>query len=250
MAGLLILPGAAFAQTPKKPVKPAAPAAPTPAPAAPAAPAEGTPPAAAAGQQPQGPVKVDLVAVQPSWTKVCGKDESGREVCFTTRDFGIKQDQPFISLQVFDTKTDDRLIRVAIPTGMLLRPGFRLSVDRGPALPGEYDICYQNACFGQVKIKAAFVDSMKKATTLLILVKNARNEEVDFNLPLAAFGEAYDGPAIDPKVLEEQQKKLQEELQKRAEEERKRLEASQPAATGGAALPTPPASAPAPAAPK
>jgi hypothetical protein len=91
---------------------------------------------------------------------------------------------------------------------------------------------------------------MKKATTLLILVKNARNEEVDFNLPLAAFGEAYDGPAIDPKVLEEQQKKLQEELQKRAEEERKRLEASQPAATGGAALPTPPASAPAPAAPK
>jgi len=249
MAALLILPGAAFAQTKKPAAAPAHPATPA-APAAPAAPPEGAP-AAAGQQQPQGPVKVDLVAVQLSWTKVCGKDETGKDVCFTTRDFGVKQDQPFISLQVFDTKTDDRLIRVAIPTGMSLRPGFRLLVDKGAAMEGAYDICYQNACFGQVKIKAAFVDSMKKATTLTILVKNARNEEVDFNLPLAAFGEAYDGPAIDPKVLEEQQKKLQEELQKRAEEERKRLEAAQPSAAGGAALPTPsaaPAAASTPAA--
>jgi hypothetical protein len=58
---------------------------------------------------------------------------------------------------------------------------------------------------------------------------------------VAGFGRAFDGPAIDPKVLEEQQKKLQEELQKRAEEERKRLEA----AKSGQA----PAPAPAPAAP-
>ncbi len=36
------------------------------------------------------------------------------------------------------------------------------------------------------------------------------------------------GRPIDPKVLEEQQKKLQEELQKRAEDERKRLEAAKP----------------------
>jgi hypothetical protein len=48
---------------------------------------------------------------------------------------------------------------------------------------------------------------------------------VTFYLPLTNFGKAFDGPAIDPKVLEEQQKKLQEELQKKAEEERKKLEA-------------------------
>ena len=56
------------------------------------------------------------------------------------------------------------------------------------------------------------------------MVKNQANAEVVFNLPLAGFGKAFDGPAIDPKVLEEQQKKLQAELQKRAEEERKKLE--------------------------
>jgi hypothetical protein len=48
------------------------------------------------------------------------------------------------------------------------------------------------------------------------------------------FGKAFDGPAIDPKVLEEQQKKLQEELEKRSEELRKRLESNAaPAGTPG-----------------
>ena len=53
-------------------------------------------------------------------------------------------------------------------------------------------------------------------------------------VPLAGFGKAYDGPAIDPKVLEEQQKKLQEELEKRSDELRKRLEQSGTAAAPGA----------------
>ena len=66
---------------------------------------------------------------------------------------------------------------------------------------------------------------MKKAEKMTVIVKNQVNAEVTFYLPLADFGKAFDGPAVDPKVLEEQQKKLQEELQKKAEEERKKLEA-------------------------
>ena len=55
-------------------------------------------------------------------------------------------------------------------------------------------------------------------------MKNQANNEVVFAVPLDGFGKAFDGAAIDPKVLEEQQRALQAELQKRAEEERKRLE--------------------------
>jgi hypothetical protein len=54
-------------------------------------------------------------------------------------------------------------------------------------------------------------------------------------LPLNDFAKAYDGPATDPKVFEEQQRKLQEELQKKAEEARKKLEAQQPQAAAPAA---------------
>ena len=64
-----------------------------------------------------------------------------------------------------------------------------------------------------------------------------------FAVPLAGFGKAFDGPAMDPKVLEEQQKKLQAELEKRSEDMRKKLEQQ-----GGAAGAAPAAGAAAPAA--
>ncbi|HEY8137116.1 MAG TPA: invasion associated locus B family protein, partial [Methylocystis sp.] len=56
-------------------------------------PAAGAAPQQQQQQQPQGPVKADLVPVQPEWTKVCGGDpQSQKEVCYTTRDFGLQAD--------------------------------------------------------------------------------------------------------------------------------------------------------------
>jgi invasion protein IalB len=260
---LLFVSGQTFAQQdndaapePAKPAarqhaKPAAkPAAPKPQAQAPAPTPAPTPEQAQAqpaqGGQPQGPMKVDLIASQPDWTKVCGKDQTAnKEICYTTRDFGTQADQPpVLALAVYDVKGDDtKIIRMLVPVGLMLRPGFRFSIDKGPQMEGAYEICFPNGCFGEAKVKAAIIDGMKKATALSVTVKNQVNAEVNFNIPLANFGKAYDGPPIDPKVLEEQQKKLQEELQKRADEERKKLESSQ-ASTGGA----PPATAtPAPA---
>lgn len=239
----LFLPGAAFAQTTPAPAKkPAAPAAHPAAPAAPAAPAPAPADAApqAGGQAPPGPVKVDLLPTQSNWTKVCGKDQaSGKEICYTTRDFGVQADQqPILALAVYDIKNDDtRIVRLLLPVGLMLRPGFRFAVDKGQPLEGAFEICFPNGCFAESKVKTPTIDAVKKGTTLSVSVKNQAGNEVDFNIPLANFAEAFDGPPIDPKVLEEQQKKLQEELQKRAEEERKRLEAAQPA--GGAAAPKP-----------
>jgi len=267
LTGSLIFAGAqAFAQQdnepaaePAKPAarhpapKPAAkPAAPKPAQAQAPAPTPAPTPEQAQAQpaqgQPQGPMKVDLIASQPDWTKVCGRDQSAnKEICYTTRDFGTQADQPpVLALAVYDIKGDDtKIIRMLVPVGLMLRPGFRFSIDKGPLMEGGYEICFPNGCFGEAKVKASVIDGMKKATALSVTVKNQVNAEVNFNIPLANFGKAYDGPAIDPKVLEEQQKKLQEELQKRADEERKKLEASGgTAAAGGAAAP---ATTPAPA---
>jgi invasion protein IalB len=231
--------GAAVAETKKPaPAKPAA----APAPAAPAA----DPAPAAQGQQPgqppAGPVKVDLIAVQSSWTKVCGHDgAANKDICYTTRDFGLKEDQaPILAVAVYDVKGEDtRVVRLLLPVGLMLKPGIRFSVDKGQPLEGSFEICFPNGCFAETKIKSPTIDALKKGTTLVVSVKNQVNNEVDFNIPLASFGDSFDGPPIDPKVLEEQQKKLQAELQKRAEEERKRLEAAQPQGAGGAAAPAP-----------
>ncbi len=193
----------------------------------------------AAGAQPQGPITATLQAVQPDWTKVCGSDPSTKkEICYTTRDFGAAAKegdapQPLLALAIYDPKSDDtKIIRLLLPPGLMLKPGFRFAVDKGAMEAGAFEICFPNGCFAEAKVKKALVDTMKKAEKMTVIVKNQANAEVTFYLPLTNFGKAFDGPAIDPKVLEEQQKKLQEELQKRAEEERKKLEAKSAAPEG------------------
>lgn len=222
----------AAAQAPKPaqpaPAKPAQPAPAAPAPAAPAA----------------TTTQVPLQPSQADWTKVCGKDQStGKEICYTTRDFGQAPDQPpVLALAVYDVKGDDnKIVRFLMPPALLLRPGIRVSIDKGAAIEGTFEICLPNGCFAEAKVRTATVDQIKKGTSLNVAVKNQFGAEIAFVLPLAGFGKAFDGAPIDPAVLEAQQKQLQEELQKRAEEERKRLE-GQNAAPG--------APAPAPAAPK
>ncbi|MEH3144327.1 MAG: invasion associated locus B family protein [Methylobacterium frigidaeris] len=212
-----------------QPKKPAAPAPAAPAPAAPAQ----------QGQQQTGPMVVQVKSEpsQADWTKVCGKDQgSGAEVCYTTRDFVSDQGQAVLAVAVYDMKGPQsaRVVRFLLPLGLLLQPGVRFAVDGGQPTPGRYAVCFPNGCFAEVAgVKDDVVNAMKKGTTLNVSVQNQVQREVTFAVPLGGFGKAFDGPPIDPKVLEEQQKKLQEELQKRSEEMRKQLE-SQNAGKGGA----------------
>jgi invasion protein IalB len=190
----------------------------------------------------QGPTRVELKPAQGEWTKVCGKDQTAnKEVCYTTRDFGTAPDQPpVLALAVYDVKGDDtKIVRLLLPIGLLLRPGFRFAVDKGATLEGGYEICFPNGCFAESKVKQNTIDSIKKGTTLNVSVKNQVAAEVIFSIPLSGFAKAFDGPAIDPAVLQARQEELQQALQKQAEEQRKALEAA-----GGAAP------APAPAAPR
>ncbi|HXY59261.1 MAG TPA: invasion associated locus B family protein [Methylocystis sp.] len=202
-------------------------------------------PAPAAGQgQPQGPISVDLVGVEQDWVKVCGQADPQTTACYTVRDFGPKADQPIMAFQVFDQKgATDKLVRVLLPLGLQLKPGFRISVDSSPFESGGYEVCFQAGCFAEAKLKSSLVDSMKKGQQVTLVVKNAGGAEVTLKVPLAGFGKAYDGPATDPKVLEEQQKKLQAELEKKAAEMRKQQLPQQAAPTAPAPAPASPAPA-------
>jgi invasion protein IalB len=228
----------ALAQTapaqPRAQQRPAAPA-----PAAPAQPAQQAP----QGAQPQGPTVVQVKAEpsQPDWTKVCGKDQANAaEICYTTRDFVSDQGQPVLAVAVYDVKGPQaqKIVRFLMPLGLLLQPGIRFAVDQGQPTPGRYAICFPNGCFAESPVKDDFINAVKKGTTINVSVQNQAGREVTFAVPAAGFAKAFDGAPIDPKVLEEQQKKLQEELQKRSDELRKRLEsnaAGTPPAPGAAA---------------
>ncbi len=190
-------------------------------------------------------MKLDLTPMQAPWTKICGKDQtSGKEVCYTTRDFGQAADQPpTLAIAVYQmTNEDRRIARFLLPVGLLLRPGFRLVIDKGEPIDGKFAICFPNGCFAEADLNAKTIGDLKKAQIASVIVRNQANIEVTFNLPMKDFGAAFDGPAVDPKVLEQQNQELQKQLQLRAEEQRKKLEQQQ---SSGA----PPAVAPAPTAP-
>jgi len=207
--------------------------------------AQGAPPPAPGAVQapPQGPVKVDLQPLRPDWLKVCGKVSETKEVCFTTRDYSDSPDHPPIAVAVYEIKGEDSVIRFLLPPGFLLLPGIRLSVDKGAVQDGKFTICMPNGCFAEGRVKTALVDSMKKGTLLNVLVRSSINSEVTFTLPLSGFGKAFDGPPVDPKVLEQerqaQQADLQKQLEERAKQQRQSLEqnGAAPAAPAPAAKP-------------
>ena len=238
-AGLVLSAGGAFAQA----TKPAAPAAPT-APAAPA-PAAPAPAAPAAAAPPNGPVKLELTAMQAPWTKICGKDQgSGKEVCYTTRDFGQAADQPpTLAIAIYQMANEERRIaRFLLPVGLLLKPGFRLVIDKGDPIEGKFAICFPNGCFAEAELNTASLGALKKAQAASVTVRNQANVEVTFNLPMKDFATAFDGPAVDPKVLEQQNQELQKQLEEKARQQREKLEQQQSGGAGAApAAPAAPA---------
>jgi invasion protein IalB len=198
--------------------------------------AQSAKPAAPAGQQ-QGPVKLDLVALDANWTKACSKDPSGKEFCATTRFFGQTATQPTLSVAVYAvTGEEKRFARFLLPVGLLLRPGFRVTIDKGDPLEGHYVVCFPNGCFGEVELSAANLNALKKGSTASIMTRNTGNFEVTFNVPIKDFGAAFDGPAVDPKVIEQQNADLQKQLEEKARQQREQLE-KQSAAPAPAATP-------------
>ena len=178
---------------------------------------------------PTGPVTLNLQPLQSPWTKICGKDPAGKEICYTTRDFGQAVGQPpTLALAVYQLAGEDkRMARFLLPVGLLLRPGFRLIIEKGDPIDGHFAICFPNGCFGEAELNGANISALKKATTATVIVRSQANAEVTFNVPMKEFGAAFDGPAVDPKVLEQQNAELQRQLEERARQQREQLERQQ-----------------------
>src|SRR5579863_4689982 len=190
-----------------------------------------SPSGAGAAAAPQ-PIKLDLIPLQAPWTKVCQKDQTGaKEFCRTIRAFGQAADQPPTLALAVDTLTgeDRKIVRMQLPEGLLLRPGFRLILEKGDPLDGRYSICASGSCFAESELTGAQLNVLKKSPIASVVVRNQVGAEVTFNVPMHDFAAALDGPAVDPKKIQEQNKTLQEQLEKRAQQQREQIEKQQAA---------------------
>ncbi len=200
------------------------PAQPQPAPQAPAQQGQG-------GQQQTGPVVVQVrpEPTQTEWTKVCGRDPgNNREICYTTRDFVSDQGQAVLAVAVYDVRGDaNRIVRFLLPIGLLLQPGSRFAVDQAQPISARFQICFPNGCFAETTVNEAQFNQLRRGNTLNISVQNQAAREVTFQVPMAGFARAFDGPAIDPADLERRQRELQQQMQQREDELRRRLQGDQ-----------------------
>ncbi len=126
-----------------------------------------------------------------------------------------------------------KLLRMSLPYGVNLQYGTRLIVDQGEPATAPFVTCLPpvvppGGCIRRLRCDGlTMINQMKKGQLLTVQAIHMNSRAMSPQLDLKDFAKAFDGPATDPKVFEEQQKKLQEELQKRAEKARERLESQQ-----------------------
>jgi len=236
-AALLLPSFAALAQEATPPAEGA------PAPAEQAAPAEGQPPAQPGAQAAaRGP--------EDNWLKVCDPLENGKKACIM-RQVVLANGQFLGSFLLRDDPgQESRLLAVAaVPLGVLLPFGLTWQIDGGKPIRVPFMLCDPQSCATQLVINEAYVNSLKKGSTLKLTAKNRQNKDLVIDINLAGFTSVYDGEAA--LTFDEFRKEttgenaLEQVLQDRAEELRRQLDsgATPPPADGAAPAPAPEAPA-------
>ncbi len=208
---------------------------------------EKKPEPAKAATAPMKIVQADLVGNSP-WVKICGKNpQGGGQLCMTERAFGLANQPPVMIIAVYQAVgKKDAVLNLNLPTGLLLRPGYRIAIDSSAAEPGGFDYCLPNGCFSRGSLPAPALEKLTKSKELHVSVQRMDGKIVTFNAPTEGFAKAFTGPATDPKVLAAAQKKaddMRAALMKKAEQERQQLEAKPGATPAAGATPAPAAPA-------
>ena len=162
-------------------------------------------------------------AAQPEWIKICSENPKDKsQVCVVTRERRAATGQLLAAVSLREIK-DKKILVAAVPPGMLLRPGLQIQVDNSEPTKAAYTICFPNLCFAEAEVNADYIGSMKGGNNLIVTTLTQQAKPIKFDISLLGFTKSYDGEAIDPKKLQEDQKKLQDELKRKAEEARKQL---------------------------
>jgi invasion protein IalB len=173
-------------------------------------------PATAAERSPSTTAEMQQLIYSP-WAKFCGKgrDPNAKEVCFTGKDGRTEAGQPVVAAALIEPAAESKkLFRITLPSPLQLKFGTRLIIDEGQPISGTSFTCFASGCMADYEATPELVSKLKKGRMLQIQAINLSAAAIAFPLPLAdssgnSFAGANEGPPIDPKVFEEQQKRLQ-----------------------------------------
>ena len=86
-------------------------------------------------------------------------------------------------------------------------PGRFQRIDNGQPFTAPYVICLSNGCMAEYEASDELIAKMKSGQNLHVQAINGSRQPISIPIPLADFAKAHDGPPIDPKELEQQEKK-------------------------------------------
>lgn len=163
------------------------------------------------------------------WVKICITNEKvKKEQCQTGFDLRTSTGQFLATVQVMETVGEARkVVRVIVPTGMLLQPGIRVQVDDGKAEEGKFGFCAPEGCVAQVVASDAFVNQMKAGKQITVNGQGQAANPIAFNFPLADFKSTTEGKPIDAETFKKRQEAIARDIQEKRATIEKQLQDAQ-----------------------
>lgn len=154
-----------------------------------------------------------------SWVKLCNKDENlEKEVCVVSQELRDPNTAQLVaSATIRLIEGEQKVLILAVPTGVLIPPGMRVQIDQAEPKKADYAICFPNACVARMLIDDAYISSLKNGGQLGIAVMGGDQQQVGFPLSLVGFTKAYDGDATPQAEYEQTQQQLADIIRQRAE---------------------------------
>lgn len=151
------------------------------------------------------------------WIKICRADEkTKKELCQTGFDLRTTTGQFLASFSLMEMTGEARkIVRLIVPTGLLLQPGLKVQVDDGKPEEGKFGWCAPDGCVVQLLASEPFVAALKKGKSIVVNAQGQAANPVAFSFPLATYKEANEGKPIDAETFEKRQQAIAAEVQQK-----------------------------------
>ena len=128
------------------------------------------------------------------WQKLCFKPGGAKMVCRTTISGTFETGQTALRIYLTEREGDSAVrLQLFLPVGLYMRPGVKLTVDKGTAHKIPFTWCLTNTCIAGDRAAPALLREMETGKTLALEVVDTNLLAVTTSLPLQTFAAARKG---------------------------------------------------------
>ena len=128
------------------------------------------------------------------WQKICFKPGGAKMVCRTTISGTFETGQVAVRIYVTEREGDATTrLQLFLPVGLYMKPGAKLTVDKGTAHKIPYTWCLTNTCIAADLASPALLREMDNGKNLTVEVVDTNLLAVTTSLPLQQFAAVRKG---------------------------------------------------------